>query len=445
MSTAEPTAPRADGVRGTLLAAVLLALAGAYFAWEGHGQSLRMYQFAAYGAGALLASPLLLALVFGARWLRLFRRLGLVALGLGLGVGLAELGVRLNGSSDFVEIQLEDDERLGYRVVAHTGGTDAWGFRNAERPERVDVFCMGDSQTWGTNITREQAWPAALARRTERSVYNTGTGGWGVLQYLQLLDEALELEARLLVVCLYFGNDLADAHRFASLEPFARFRDAELDYPDEVTGFLEPKRSPNQLVGLVDGLLANSRVLWKVTNTIKERLRTTPALADHYWRDPDSVEYTEGAIHTWFTPGKRRGVLELSIPGIADGLRISGEAYAELAQRCADAQLPLAVVLLPTKEYAYWRLLDERSHELAEALGGAGRAEQRAREAVRALLDPLELRVIDPLPEMLQALRDDRPLWPAYSDGHIDAAGSELVAAVVQRDLADWLSALGTD
>ena len=48
-------------------------------------------------------------------------------------------------------------------------------------------------------------------------------------------------------------------------------------------------------------------------------------------------------------------------------------------------------------------------------------------------------RWVDPTPEVLQALNDGEPLWPASSDGHLDEAGSALFAAVLLREIADWL------
>ena len=120
---------------------------------------------------------------------------------------------------------------------------------------------MGDSQTWGTNITRDEAWPAALGRRTGRTAYNTGIGGYGALQFLALTEKARTLGASIVVVGFFFGNDLYDAHRFAGLDHWRAYRDPELDYPDRPASFLVTKPAPNLVLRAVDALMEYSRVV----------------------------------------------------------------------------------------------------------------------------------------------------------------------------------------
>jgi hypothetical protein len=55
------------------------------------------------------------------------------------------------------------DEKLGWRPNPRTPGHDPIGFRNENVPEDVSVLAMGDSQTYGVGVSREQAWPQQLA------------------------------------------------------------------------------------------------------------------------------------------------------------------------------------------------------------------------------------------------------------------------------------------
>ena len=34
-------------------------------------------------------------------------------------------------------------------VRGHSGGHDAWGFRNIRTPESAEIVCIGDSMTYG--------------------------------------------------------------------------------------------------------------------------------------------------------------------------------------------------------------------------------------------------------------------------------------------------------
>ena len=43
---------------------------------------------------------------------------------------------------DYLNPTLVPDEFLGHRIEGHTGGHDAWGFRNARRPETADMSAL---------------------------------------------------------------------------------------------------------------------------------------------------------------------------------------------------------------------------------------------------------------------------------------------------------------
>ena len=91
------------------------------------------------------------------------------------------------------------------------------------------AVAIGDSQTYGDEVAREQAWPQRLAALSGRSVYNLALGGYGPVEYDRLLPEALELSPRVVLVGLYAGNDFADAY----LDAYPRALATELRSHDE--------------------------------------------------------------------------------------------------------------------------------------------------------------------------------------------------------------------
>ncbi len=115
----------------------------------------------------------------------------------------------------------------GIVPVVHT---DQLGFCNPAEAlageGRIDVAAIGDSFTWCTNVDPPEAWPAELARRTARRVYNFGLPGRGLHEYLQILKIfALPRRPRIVVFAAYEGNDLRDAvyfHQWASGDAGAR-------------------------------------------------------------------------------------------------------------------------------------------------------------------------------------------------------------------------------
>ena len=97
---------------------------------------------------------------------------------------------------DYLNPTVVPDEFLGLRIEGHTGGHDAWGFRNARRPETADIVCIGDFVTYGVSVPARESWPMILARLSGESVYNMGLGGYGPIQYLYLLQNRRQAPAQ---------------------------------------------------------------------------------------------------------------------------------------------------------------------------------------------------------------------------------------------------------
>src|SRR5262249_50916074 len=106
--------------------------------------------------------------------------------------------------------RLVSDPRLGHHLEPDAPGHDARGFRNEASAAITDVVAIGDSQTWGVNVRREESWPAVLGKISHLSVYSMALGGWGPLQYEVLAKDAVAFRPRALIVGIYLGNDIFD-------------------------------------------------------------------------------------------------------------------------------------------------------------------------------------------------------------------------------------------
>ena len=102
---------------------------------------------------------------------------------------LCEIGLRVptpfpvNKSSNKI-----DDAVLGYRMNSKLAGVDSSGFRNPSENQRV-LAAIGDSHTFGFNVTPEDTWPAVLQRNSGIPIYNFGVGGYSIYSYHALMRQ----------------------------------------------------------------------------------------------------------------------------------------------------------------------------------------------------------------------------------------------------------------
>jgi lysophospholipase L1-like esterase len=328
-----------------------------------------------------------------------------------------------------------DDPRLGHRAVPLSGENDARGMRNAVALERAEVVALGDSQTWGIHATRDETWPARLAQRSGRSVYNMGVSGYGPVHYLELLDEALALRPAWIVVALYFGNDLWDAYELTySKEAHARLRAADrarreelADAPDipfmAIFGrrlhFQEPGR------GVGDRLRSETALGRSLTRAFD------PGRNERAWaraNPEEGVVYECAGVRTVLHGSYRLAGLDRASPQIREGLRITGAVLTEMASRTRAAGAELLVVFVPTKELALAGALSEHGIPGNHSLERLVRMENGARREVADALDAEGIAWSDALPHLQRAVSENVPIFPETGDGHYLGAGYERIA-----------------
>lgn len=92
---------------------------------------------------------------------------------------------------------------------------DDRGFRNPSALDSATVVALGDSHTYGSSVSSKETWPSILSARLGEDVYNMGLGGLGPAKNDVNLSIAIELNPKLIVFGLYFGNDFYDDFQFA--------------------------------------------------------------------------------------------------------------------------------------------------------------------------------------------------------------------------------------
>jgi lysophospholipase L1-like esterase len=350
-----------------------------------------------------------------------------------------------------IEDKLINDPILGLKLAPYTLGHDANGFRNDSVPQQADVVVLGDSQTWGVNAERQDAWPQQLSKLSGHGVYNMGMGGFGPAQYKALLPQALGLSPKIIVVGFYFGNDIYDAYHMAyQFEAHRDLRsraggDLSVDTVGDKTNQLwnEEKQfhatfGRTSLAGLslwlrehvAIGRLLNRVHLWPGAQDVDYEI-------DKSWA---SVHPDRGAICDWpgeetvFTTAYRLAGLDLDEPRIAEGVRISQELLSQMQIETEANRTKLIVLLLPTKETVYARAqsgklkLDANYQKLVDM-------EARIRAAIILNCQNKHISCVDALPQLTAALDHGERLYPTTTESHPNARGYFVIASAVKENL----------
>lgn len=384
-------------------------------------------------------------------------RIAAVSLGILIGIAVAEAGLRIVEKTrlgDRAAPALVPDPILGSRMSPDNAGHDANGFRNSTVRARVDIVALGDSQTWGVNAQSGEAWPQQLEKLSGRSVYNMGVGGYGPVQYWMLTDQALSFTPQVIVVGLYFGNDLYDAYALVyGNEKYAELRSAQMS---------------NQLK--VDTIRARSEALWNEEKSFHNSYgRSSPGgwsfwLREHsavgrllnrsgLWPGATDIDYeidnawaraypdhgavfADSKVRTVFTTAYRLTALDLDDPRVIEGLRITKETLWRTQQKVAGAGSQLLVLLIPTKESVYADLMKDAGR----SNGNYARLvemESRARNEVAQWCAEKRMKCIDALPDLRSALARKENIYPSTTESHPNPAGYRVVSATVQQALPD--------
>lgn len=82
--------------------------------------------------------------------------------------------------------------------------------------EQINVVSIGDSFTFCLSVDPHDTWTSRIGSLTHKSVYNLGSPGQGVYEYLQILKHfGLQKAPQTVVLAVYEGNDLRDAVYYA--------------------------------------------------------------------------------------------------------------------------------------------------------------------------------------------------------------------------------------
>ncbi|HEV7799392.1 MAG TPA: hypothetical protein VGO73_14635 [Pyrinomonadaceae bacterium] len=410
---------------------------------------------------------------------RIFRVL-LVLAGLLISLLLAEAVLRsvekLQLGDRAMENKLVNDPVLGLKLLPYAQGHDANGFRNDTVSQQVDIVALGDSQTWGINAERKDAWPQQLAKISGRSVYNMGLGGFGPVQYRVLTPQALRFSPQVIVVAVYLGNDIYDAYHMTY--QYEAHQDLRSSAAGDLSADTVGVRT-NDLWSEEKNFHASfgrSSVsgwsVWLREHTALGRLLNRTG----WWPGSRDIDYeidkgwamaysAHGAVceepgrQTVFTTAYRLAGLDLDEPRNGEGLRITGELLGQMQAEVNAKQVQLMVVLVPTKETVYATVAvgraflpvrlsasdyttdrnacptSSRKIDLNPTYQKLVEMEGRVRSKLISTCQVKHIQCIDALPYLSSALDRGERIYPTTTESHPTANGYFVIASAVNENL----------
>jgi hypothetical protein len=336
-----------------------------------------------------------------------------------------------------------EDTSLGWRPSPEFPGHDRKGFRNASIPQRAFIVALGDSQTYGTGVSQEEAWPGQLEKLAHVKTYNMAFGGYGPTHSLLLLDEALQLRPKLIIEAFYAGNDLFDSYNHV-------YRLKQLPYlrtPDE--GISNAISERETLVPLFPGRYttlyarreseARHTSRWEYLATYSKTYRLLLGLKALFEVRPpppppprkDAFAFIDGELNTIFTPAYRLTAIDFSDPRIVEGHRISLEAIRLMRDRTEKHDAKFLVVLLPTKEMAFRDLVQRTKKDVPLEYKRLLENEEVMWRQSKDFFAGRGIQFSDAVPILREHMEKGTRPYHESEDGHLTRLGHRIIAQLV--------------
>ena len=354
------------------------------------------------------------------------------------------------------------DEKLVHRPNPAYPGHDLNGFRNKSVPKKADIVAMGDSQTYGTNVRVDQAWPQQLQKLGNIKVYNISSGGYGPVHSLILLDEALKFKPRLLIEALYAGNDLYDSYYLVydkNQLPDMKTSDEKVirdiyeaenieSLGDRAQRMLsnqtkQTKTQDSEHDSSLTKYFSENCKLYRVFSTLNSlcnyymSLNSTWELEKKYAQEDKTyfLPFESERFRTIFTPVRRLCALDLNDIRILEGHRLSLEAIRFMNERTRIANIDFIVLLIPTKELVFKSVVYETQQSMPDEYNTLIDNEELFWRRTKAYLEDQGIGYIDSLPVLRGCFRSGVQPYRITKDGHPNPAGHHAIAELVLSTL----------
>ena len=276
------------------------------------------------------------------------------------------------------------DDRLGHRPNPELPDHDNKGFRNVSVPKEAKIVALGDSQTYGTGVKSQYAWPRQLELLVDNTVYSMAYGGYGPAHSLILFEEATNLKPDVYIEAFYAGNDLFDSfnlvynrEQLTELKTINKNIERTVRSAEEVEPISlhvsrmfrmgKDKKEESKRRQSMREFLSRHSKLYGLLRCVRRELFNSISYTEtkNAWKRAKKFAkansnyceiFENGNFKTIFTSEYRLSAIDLQDSRIAEGLRISLEAIKRMSELAVQQDKRFLVILIPTKELVFKNL-----------------------------------------------------------------------------------------
>jgi hypothetical protein len=330
-------------------------------------------------------------------------------------------------------VNLESNKKphpiLKYVLDPSLRDVDQDGFRNNGDVtlRSADIVVIGDSHTYGENVSVDQDFPSHLSEITGYSVYNMGVGSYGIYQYKALLDMVASLKTRFAIVALYIANDLDYYCGIAELSFWkAQAKQYNIKIPlcDDASNEIHEQHtlwSWGKFLASYSALL--SAIRFVILPPVQRYFNNEGK--DFFVMPYDqSVRINIVQLHNRQT--------DLSNDAFLTNFRNSKIFFKDAEQKLNGLDTLLGIVMLPSKEMVVIKWAERQQFTVDSRLVDLVGGERGLAEEYKKAFDRIGIEYVDALPFLVDALDkalevgDELYLWDS---GHPLKAGYQAYAA----------------
>ena len=362
----------------------------------------------------------------------------LLTLTVSLIISLIVLEIGLRNFGPYLSYRV-DHEKLGYVMNPSMSDIDENGFRN-KKLASVDIVALGDSHTYGYNVSSDKSWPKLLGRKLKKNVYNFGVGGYGILQYQNLLSKAIELNPKVILLGLYLANDLNDICALAweskAIESHVNISVCSEIKPNSALGAYANKKSN---ISIGKWLKENSAII-TIVSKYYHRFSTPKRINVRGLNEIKKTEKSGGTNELVINDGKiktmidfrriklNKECMDMNSPHIQMAYEEFKKFFLESKKNTTLNNIHFGVLFIPSKARVFYEYLKQRDYCLSEDYEDLKNNEDKLKVMTSVFLKKIGLPFIDVLPDMENALLKHGDIYPARDDGHPILTGYEVYA-----------------